>query len=37
VNLFETAVAQTMGMPAQICIFNDFCGKALAIEQDGSV
>jgi uncharacterized protein len=37
VNLFETAVAQSMGLPSQICITAEFCGKALAIEQDGTV
>jgi uncharacterized protein len=37
VNLFETAVAQTMGLPAQICITGEFCGKGLAVEHDGSV
>lgn len=37
VNLFETAVAQTLGLPAQICIYHDFCGKGVAIEHDGSV
>ncbi|MEZ2354374.1 anaerobic sulfatase maturase [Caballeronia sp. RCC_10] len=37
VNLFETAVAQSMGMPSQICITAEFCGKALAIEHDGTV
>jgi uncharacterized protein len=37
VNLFETAVAQTMGMQAQLCITSEFCGKALAIEHDGTV
>jgi uncharacterized protein len=37
VNLFETAVAQAMGMPAQLCITSEFCGKALAIEHDGTV
>jgi uncharacterized protein len=36
VNLFETAVVQTMGQPAQTCITAEFCGKALAIEQDGT-
>jgi len=36
VNLFETAVAQTLGMPAQICISGEFCGKALAVEHDGT-
>jgi uncharacterized protein len=37
VNLFETAVAQTMGKPSQLCITAEFCGKALAIEHDGTV
>jgi uncharacterized protein len=37
VNLFETAVAQWMGMPSQLCIYNDFCGKGVALEHDGSV
>ncbi|RAS30914.1 anaerobic sulfatase maturase [Paraburkholderia bryophila] len=36
VNLFETAVVQTMGKPAQTCITAEFCGKALAIEHDGT-
>jgi uncharacterized protein len=37
VNLFETAVAQTLGMPAQTCTQAEFCGKALALEHDGEV
>lgn len=37
VNLFETAVAQTMGMSAQICITSEFCGKGLAIEKNGDI
>lgn len=37
VNLFETALAQIMGMPSQLCVTAEFCGKALAIEHDGSV
>jgi uncharacterized protein len=37
VNLFETAVVQTMGQPAQTCVTAEFCGKALAIEHDGEV
>ncbi|PWW07772.1 anaerobic sulfatase maturase [Mangrovibacter plantisponsor] len=37
VNLFETAVAQTMGMPAQICVTAEFCGKGLAIEKNGDI
>ncbi|MDV6250015.1 anaerobic sulfatase maturase [Vibrio sp. EA2] len=37
VNLFETAVAQVMGKPAQLCITSEFCGKGLAIEHNGDV
>jgi len=37
VNVFETAVVQTMGMPAQLCVTAEFCGKALAMEKNGDV
>lgn len=37
VNLFETAVAQWMGKDAQTCVYHEFCGKAVALEHDGSV
>ena len=37
VDLFETAVAQSMGMPAQRCINAEFCGKGLAVEHNGDV
>lgn len=37
VSLFETLVSQHMGLGAQMCVFNEFCGKALALEQDGSL
>ncbi len=37
VNLFETAVAQWMGMDAQICVYHEFCGKSVALEHDGTV
>lgn len=37
VNLFETAIAQTMGMPSQLCVTSEFCGKGLAVEHDGHV
>ena len=37
VNLFETAVVQSMGQPAQTCVTAEFCGKALAVEHDGTV
>jgi len=37
VNLFETAVAQWMGQPSQLCIYHEFCGKGVALEHDGSL
>jgi uncharacterized protein len=37
VDLFETAVAQSLGLPAQRCITAEFCGKALAVEHNGDV
>ncbi|MBP9904553.1 MAG: anaerobic sulfatase maturase [Rhodoferax sp.] len=37
VNVFETAVAQSLGLPAQMCVSAPVCGKALALEQDGSL
>ncbi len=37
VNHFETLVAQHMGLPSQLCIYSEFCGKGVAIEHDGSV
>ena len=37
VNLFETAVAQWMGLDSQLCVFGEFCGKGVAVEHDGSV
>jgi uncharacterized protein len=37
VNHFETLIAQHLGLPSQICIYGEFCGKNVAIEHDGSV
>ncbi len=37
VNWFETAVAQTLNLPAQICTTGQICGKGVAVEHDGSV
>jgi uncharacterized protein len=37
VNHFETLVARHLGLPSQICIYGEFCGKAVAVEHDGSV
>lgn len=37
VELFETAVAQWMGKPSQLCIYHEFCGQGVALEHDGSL
>lgn len=37
VNHFETLVAQHLGLPSQVCIYGEFCGKGVAIEHDGGV
>ncbi|MDR9829566.1 anaerobic sulfatase maturase [Vibrio sp. FNV 38] len=37
VNYFETAVAQKMGLPSQMCTTAEFCGKGIAIEHNGDV
>jgi uncharacterized protein len=37
VNLFETSAAAWAGMPAQICVFAEICGKAVVLERDGSL
>jgi uncharacterized protein len=37
VDLFETAVAQSLGLPSQRCITSEFCGKGLAVEHNGDV
>jgi uncharacterized protein len=37
VNHFETLVAQHLGLPSQMCIYHEMCGKSVAVEQDGSV
>jgi uncharacterized protein len=37
VNVFESAVAQALGMPAQLCTSSPICGKAMALEHDGSL
>jgi uncharacterized protein len=37
VNHFETLVAQHLGLPSQICIYSEMCGKSVAVEHDGSV
>jgi uncharacterized protein len=37
VNLFETAVAQSLGLPSQTCAQAEFCGKGLAVEHNGDI
>lgn len=37
VNVFENAIAQALGLPAQMCVTAPICGKALALEHDGSL
>jgi len=37
VNFCETLVAQHMGLPSQICVHSEICGKGAAFEHDGSV
>ena len=37
VDLFETAAAQSLGLPSQRCITAEFCGKGLAVEHNGDV
>jgi uncharacterized protein len=37
VNFAETLVAQHLGLPSQMCVHSELCGKGVAIEHDGSV
>lgn len=37
VNHFETLVSQRLGRGAQLCVYGEHCGNALAIEHDGEV
>lgn len=37
VNHFETLVAQHLGLPSQMCVYSQNCGRAVAVENDGSV
>lgn len=37
IDLFETAVAQSLGWPSQRCITAEFCGKGMAVEHNGDV
>jgi uncharacterized protein len=37
VNFCETLVAQHMGLPSQVCVHSEFCGKGVAVEHNGDV
>jgi uncharacterized protein len=37
VDLFETAIAQSLGLPSQRCVTAEFCGKGMAVEHNGDV
>jgi uncharacterized protein len=37
VDIFESAVAQSLGMDAQRCVTAEFCGKSMAVEHNGDV
>ena len=37
VNQFENAVAMWMGKDSQMCVYHEFCGKAVALEHDGNL
>jgi len=37
VNFCETLVVQRMGLPSQVCVYAENCGKGVAVEHDGSV
>ncbi|MCJ7557676.1 MAG: anaerobic sulfatase maturase [Gammaproteobacteria bacterium] len=37
VNFCETLVAQHMGLPSQICVHSEVCGKGVAVEHNGEV
>lgn len=35
IDIFESAVAQSLGMPSHRCVTAEFCGKGLALEHNG--
>ena len=37
VRLFETVLAQTLGYPPSVCLFQKTCGNALVLEQNGDL
>jgi uncharacterized protein len=34
---FENSVGLWMGLPSQMCVFSDICGKGVALERDGGL
>jgi uncharacterized protein len=37
IQLFESALASWLGMPASLCIFGETCGNAVALEHNGDL
>jgi len=37
IQIFDVALEAWMGMPASICVFNETCGTAMAIEHNGDI
>ncbi len=37
VNMFDTALANWMGVPGGMCVFAETCGRALALEHNGDL
>jgi uncharacterized protein len=37
INFAETLVAQHLGLPSQVCVHSEVCGKGVAVEHDGTV
>ncbi len=37
IQMFESALASWMGLPASLCIFGETCGNALALEHNGDL
>lgn len=37
VDIFETVIAQSLGLPAQRCVTAKICGKAMVVEHNGDV
>jgi uncharacterized protein len=37
VQMFDAALAAWLGMPSPMCVFNETCGSALALEHNGDV